>query len=276
MYHIVDLIQKYESNTEIAAMAGVDANDDEVAYVFGKITRSIIKDVNFIETIDRNDEWKGMIDELYLYNEVIALASKLVNNSSEVSRYVTLPDLKKLDVSYNALLTGFERITELKGLRELYANSNYITDLSEVNWEEMKYLRALGLGYNYISDIQALENLPFLQYLDVSHNLISGPLKFNLTKVQDTLKEFDLSYNQITDITCIMQFLDMWSGGNDANWLAREDTLNLNLNNQNIVINLEEPIYLDLNPQTVDIELPKIFTQLAAIDVNRTAFGETS
>ena len=276
MYHIVDLIQNYESNTEIAAMAGVDANDEEVAYVFGKIIRPLIKEVNFVETIDINDEWKGMVNELYLYNELIALSSKLVNNSSEVSRYVTLPDLKKLDVSYNALLTGFERITELKGLRELYANSNYITDLSEVNWEDMKYLRSLGLSYNYISDIQALENLPFLRYLDVSHNLISGTLKFNLTKVQGTLKEFDLSYNQITDIRCIMEFLDIWSGGDDANWLAREDTLNLNLNNQNIVIDVEEPIYLDLNPQTIDIELPKIFTQLAAIDVNRTAFGETS
>ena len=39
---------------------------------------------------------------------------------------------------------------------------------------------------------------------------------------------------------------------------------------------MEEPIYLDLNPQTIDIELPKIFTQLLAIDTNRTSFGVTS
>ena len=276
MYDIIEKVTEYADNEEIAEMAGVEADDAEVAYVFGKVTRPLIKSVDFVETIDASNEWESELNVLYLYNELIALSSKLVNNSSEVSRYVTLPDLKKLDVSYNALLTGFERITELEGLRELYANSNYITDLSEVNWEDMKYLRSLGLSYNYISDIQALENLPFLRNLDVSHNLISGTLKFNLTKVQGTLKEFDLSYNQITDIRCIMEFLDIWSGGDDANWLAREDTLNLNLNNQNIVIDVEEPIYLDLNPQTIDIELPKIFTQLAAIDVNRTAFGETS
>ena len=276
MNRLKDVISEFASIEELAQIAGVEADDEEVAYIIAQISGSIVKGVNFVETINLGSEFESQPNVLYLYNELIALSSKLVYNASEVSRYVTLPDLKKLDVSYNALLTGFERITELEGLRELYANSNYITDLSEVNWEDMKYLKTLGLSYNYISDIQALENLPFLQYLDVSHNLISGPLKFNLTKVQDTLKEFDLSYNQITDITSIMQFLDMWSGGNDANWLAREDTLNLNLNNQNIVINVEKPIYLDLNPQTVDIELPKIFTQLAAIDVNRTAFGETS
>ena len=276
MNRLKDVISEFASIEELAQIAGVEADDEEVAYIIAQISGSIVKGVNFVETINLGSEFESQPNVLYLYNELIALSSKLVYNASEVSRYVTLPDLKKLDVSYNALLTGFERITELEGLRELYANSNYITDLSEVNWEDMKYLKTLGLSYNYISDIQALENLPFLQYLDVSHNLISGPLKFNLTMVQDTLKEFDLSYNQITDITSIMQFLDMWSGGNDANWLAREDTLNLNLNNQNIVINVEEPIYLDLNPQTVDIELPKIFTQLAAIDVNRTAFGETS
>ena len=258
------------SNDEL----GFDMNDKEIAYIFSEVTRNLDNDATIKEAIDYALQYTS--SELYLYQEVVALSSKLVGNASEVTRYVVLPDLKKLDVSYNALLSGFERMPELKGLKALYANSNYITDLSEVKWDDMKYLRELGLSYNYITDIQPLENLSHLQYLDVSHNLISGVLKFNLTKLQDTLKELDLSYNQIEDITCIMQFLDMWSGGNDANWLAREDTLNLNLNNQNIVINLEEPIYLDLNPQTVDIELPKIFTQLAAIDVNRTAFGETS
>ena len=82
----------------------------------------------------------------------------------------------------------------------------------------MKYLKKLGLAYNYISNIKPLEDLPYLEYLDVSHNLISGKLDFNLTKVQSTLKDFDLSFNQITDITCIMQFLDIWSSGDDANW----------------------------------------------------------
>ena len=258
------------SNDEL----GFDMNDKEIAYIFSQVTRNLDNDATIKEAIDYALQYTS--SELYLYQEVVALSSKLVGNASEVTRYVVLPDLKKLDVSYNALLSGFERMPELEGLKALYANSNYITDLSEVKWDDMKYLRELGLSYNYITDIQPLENLSYLQYLDVSHNLISGELKFNLTKLQGTLKELDLSYNQIEDITCIMQFLDIWSDGNDANWLAREDTLNLNLNNQNIIIDVEEPVYLDLNPQTVDIKLPKIFTQLAAIDVNRTAFGETS
>ena len=48
------------------------------------------------------------------------------------------------------------------------------------------------------------------------------------------------------------------------------------LNNQNITLNIEEPIFLSDYPSTIDVDLPKIFTQLLAIDVERTAFGETS
>ena len=140
----------------------------------------------------------------------------------------------------------------------------------------MTYLRRLGLAYNYISDIRALEGLNYIRELDVSHNLIAGEFKFNFTNVQGTLKDLDLSYNQITDITDIMEYLDMKSGGHDENYLAREDTININLNNQNIELTVEDPIYLDQYPNTVNIDLPKIFTQLLAIDVNRTAFGETS
>jgi hypothetical protein len=140
----------------------------------------------------------------------------------------------------------------------------------------MIYLTRLGLAYNYISDIKPLETLKYIKELDVSHNLIGGEFKFNFTNVQKTLKEFDLSYNQITDITDILKYLDMKSGGNDGNYLSREDTININLNNQNIELTVEDPIYLDQYPNTVNINLPKIFTQLLAIDVNRTSFGETS
>ena len=118
--------------------------------------------------------------------------------------------------------------------------------------------------------------MEYLVDLDASHNMISGKLEFNFTKSQKTLMNLDLSYNQITDITPIMEFLDWKTGGNDGNYLAREDTININLNNQNITLNIEEPIFLSDYPSTIDVDLPKIFTQLLAIDVERTAFGETS
>ena len=273
IYRIIKNVNDFTSADEIAARAGVDATDEEVSYVYNNI-----KNPNFVSSIFLNETVvnEDYVGSLNLYDDLVALASKFVTNSGEVSRYITLPKLRKLDISYNAELGGFERISELKGLRELDANANYITDLSEVNWLEMTYLRRLGLAYNYISDIRALEELNYIRELDVSHNLIAGEFEFNFTKVQKTLKDLDLSYNQITGITDIMEYLDMKSGGHDENYLAREDTININLNNQNIELTVEEPIYLDQYPNTVNIDLPKIFTQLLAIDVNRTAFGETS
>ena len=273
IYNIIKDITDFADAEEIALRADVDAADEEVAYVYANIKNpNFVKTIYLKETVVDNNH----IGDLNLYHDLVALASKFVTNAGEVSRYITLPKLRKLDISYNAELGGFERISEFKGLRELDANANYITDLSEVNWSEMTYLRRLGLAYNYISDIRALEELNYIRELDVSHNLIAGEFEFNFTKVQRTLKDLDLSYNQITGITDIMEYLDMKSGGHDENYLAREDTININLNNQNIELTVEEPIYLDQYPNTVNIDLPKIFTQLLAIDVNRTAFGETS
>lgn len=273
IYEIIKDITNFEDAEEIALRADVDAADEEVAYVYNNIKkRDFVKTIFLKETVEDSNH----IGELNLYHDLVALASKFVTNSGEVSRYITLAKLRKLDISYNAELGGFERISELTGLRELDANADYITDLSEVDWSAMTYLRRLGLAYNYISDIRALEGLNYIRELDVSHNLIAGEFKFNFTNVQGTLKDLDLSYNQITDITDIMEYLDMKSGGHDENYLAREDTININLNNQNIELTVKDPIYLDQYPNTVNIDLPKIFTQLLAIDVNRTAFGETS
>ncbi len=264
----------YTDITEIAARAGVDATSKEVLAVYNLLAnQDIIKTINIFETIDFEDEYKG---DLNLYSEVIALSGKFVANAGEVSRYITLPKLKKLDISYNAYLEGIEKISELKGLREFYANACYITDISNVDWASMQYIRKLGLAYNYIPSIEALEVLEHIVEIDASHNLIAGEFKFNFSNAQETLMKLDLSSNQISDITSIMQWLDSWSGGNDGNYLAREDTIDIILKNQTLNINLENPIWLNEYPETVDIDLPKIFTQLAAIDVDRTAFGETS
>ena len=264
----------YTDVSEIAEKSGVDITNEQVAAVLALLgTDEIVKTIEIRETIDAANEYKG---DLNLYTELVALAGKLVANSGEVSRYITLPKLRKLDVSYNAYLEGIERIPELTGLREFYANACYITDITNVDWTSMQYLRKLGLAYNYIPSIEPLEVLTHIVEIDASHNLIKGEFKFNFTNSQKTLMNLDLSYNQIEDITSIMQCLDMWSGGNDGNYLAREDTMNINLQNQNLTINLDDPIWLNEYPETINIELPKIFTQLIAIDVNRTAFGETS
>lgn len=271
-YKIFDRVDltHYDITTdeELAAKAGADATTTGFTETMSKVqSYSLPTQCKLVEY------FSGAEGELQLYTELMAFAGKMVNNSGKIDRYITLPDLKKLDISYNAYLTGIERLGELTGLRELYAGYDYITDLSETDWEALRYLRVLDFSYNYIRSITPLEVLDHLQYLDVSHNLLSGALNYNFSNVRKTLKEIDLSYNQLEDITTLLEYIDLKSGGNDGNYLAREDTLNVDLSYQTINMEVTDPIYLSEYPETVDIELPKIFTQLLAIDVNRTGLG---
>lgn len=222
-------------------------------------------------------------NELDLYKQLMAVAGKLVSNSSEVSRYITLAKLKKLDISDNAYLEGFERLGELSSLRELYANSDYICDLSDVDWTAFECLRKLGLGYNFIESVAPLEVLSDLAYLDVSHNLIEGTFDLNLSRIYNGEDEFFLnaSYNRLKDITNILQFIEWPARGRMADYFLREDSkISMDLSHQTIEINIEEPFILCEHPETVDYYLNtagvKIFTQLKAIDAERTTFGTAS
>ena len=257
--------------TDVSELNGnrIDVTDTEVVTVWNKLkTKKLPKDCKLVEVV--NTDYEG---DLQLYRQLMSLAGKFVSNSGEVSRYITLEDLKRLDISYNAYLQGIERLSELDGLRELYAGYDYITDLSETDWAKIKYLRKLDLSYNYIHTIKPLEVLENIEYLDVSHNLLSGTLNFNFTNSQKKLKDLNLSYNQLEDIRPIMELLDFRANGNDGNYLARTDTLNIDLGYQTIKLNLDNPIYLSEYPHTINIDLPIIFTQLLAIDVERTGLG---
>ena len=236
------------------------------------VTYPFVKDVNYFEEI--MDDYNSEANKLYLYDEAVAISTRLVNGN--VERYVYLPTLKALDISYNADLTGIERLGELTNLRELSAASNYIGDISNVDWNAIKYLRKLDLSQNFITDITPVDDLVYLEYLNASRNLISGAFNFDFTASQKYLKNLDLSYNQLDDITEILYYLDLKVGSDYANYLAREDTLNINLNNQQLEIVVDKTTFLPENPTTVNVDLPKIFTQLLAIDTERTTFGLTS
>ena len=254
------------------------ASQANIEYVLGKLGQradQIINTVDLYEVI--NDDYLGEKDVRFLYNQMITLANKLLNG--DVERYVTLARLKDLDISYNAELENIERISELTNLYNLDASYCYIADVSNVDWASMTKLKNLSLAYNYISDITPLTNLPNLKSLNLSNNLISGKLDIPEEQYQKLFKnmlEFNLSGNQITDIESLLVYLDYISGGDYANYLAREDTINIDLSKQNIELRVYDPIYLSDYPTTIDVELPKIFTQLLAIDTERTAFGETS
>lgn len=251
-----------------------EGKSEQVQAVLDLVTVDIIKNINLYENVDG---YTGTANELVMYNQLMSLANKLLNGN--VDRYVTLPRLKKLDISYNADLDNLEGLPQLTSISDLNAAYCYIADVTNVEWGTMTNLRRLNLAYNYISDISPITELTTLRYLNLSNNLIAGSLEINEYQYQKLFKKlenFDLSGNQITDITSLLIYLDHITNGDYANYIAREDTIDINLNNQNIVMELNEPIQLADYPTTIDIELPRIFTQLLAIDVNRTAFGETS
>ena len=247
--------------------------EDNIEYIINNIgLDKFVKEISLYEYI--KETYKGEANKLYLFEEAITISTRFIN--SNVSRYVYLPKLKKLDISHNADLSGVERLGELTYLRELNASSNYISNISNTNWSAITYLRRLYLANNFITDITPVENLKYLETLDVSKNLLSGALNFNFTASQEYLKNFDLSYNQLEDISVILKYLNNTVGANFANYLARPDTLNINLNNQDLEIVVDKMAFLPENPETVNVDLPIIFTQLLAIDANRTTFGLTS
>lgn len=124
--------------------------------------------------------------ELDLYNQFVAISSRLVIGN--VERYVKLPNLKTLDISYNADLDNIDSLSKLEQLRNLDASYCYIADVENVDWSSMKYLRKLSLGYNFISDITSILNVPELAYLDLSNNLISGKCQFQNNNIKIYLK----------------------------------------------------------------------------------------
>ena len=270
----VDFSSSALTEDAIATKANTTTEDKE----FQRIMAGINIDV-LLESADSSDYIK-VANTKYsgdntLINQLMAIVNRYVNGADKVERYVTLENLKTLDISYNAYLKGIERLSELKDLNELNANYDYITNLEEVDWSQLKFLRKLGLAYNYIESIKPLEQIEFLEELDASNNLISGEFDFELAKLE-YLKELNLANNKITDIRYVLEYVDARTPGKIGTYLARPDTLNLNLNNQELEMNITEDIFLNDNPSTIDVKLPQIFTQLLTIDTERTAFGETS
>lgn len=275
---------KYNKNELITAArenAKNEFHEANVSYVLNKLSLEdetrIIKSIDLYENVYTGKLYTGEKNILFLYDQMMSLANKLL--SGNIARYVTLARLKALNISYNADLENLSQITNLTTLYSLDSSYCYIADVTNVDWASMKNLKELSLAYNFISDISPLTNLENLRNLDVSNNLISG--KLNITEQQylklfKRMENFNLSGNQINDIESLIIYLDYISGGDYANYLASENTLNIDLSNQDIEIIVNDPVILEEYPTTVNFELPKIFTQLLAIDTARTSLGVTS
>ncbi len=279
---IVHLVKKELKNRgKDQTIQGGDSGP--VFKILGSLSYSIIdptlnENINCTKGQSGHTNHLGPDNEKILYDQVMSLSNKLL--ISDLSRYIKLARLKNLDISYNADLDNLEGITTLEELIRLDASYCYVADITNIDWSVLSRLRELYLTHNFVSDITPLVGLNRLRTLNLSNNLIAGELNLTMQqceKLLKSVKDLDLSGNQITDISTLLLYIDYISKGKGAEYLAREDTININLKNQNLLMEIENPINLQEYPTTVNIkDIPKIFSQLLSIDMERTAFGESS
>ena len=268
-------------------------------------TSSSFEGISYISGINLKEKLEVVGEnsqDIYFFNQVMALANKFTA-IDEISRYVNLPSLKKIDARNNEIETigdiviSTEKIsvkdeesgettetveektanlTILKNLKEFYAGHNFVTgDIACVNWEEMQSLKKLDLSYNFITDISPLQILKNLRYLDVSDNLLEGSFNLRL-KEMPKIKDVKLAGNKYTDISQLLLDYEMDAQGDFTNYFQREDTLNLDLSRQELEIDISDAIAYEKDNSVYEVELPPIFAQLEFIDATRTAYGTTS
>ena len=88
--------------------------------------------------------------------DTIGMMYRMIQNADQLDKYVKLPNLKSLDVSYNANLNDISKVDTLTHLRELNMAYDYIDELSNTNWEAFEYLRKLDVSYNFLKTIKKL------------------------------------------------------------------------------------------------------------------------
>ena len=114
----------------------------------------------YLERFFTLDEYWDYI-EIDSYSQVttdtIGMMYRMIQNADQLDKYVKLPNLKSLDVSYNANLNDISKVDTLTHLRELNMAYDYIDELSNTNWEAFEYLRKLDVSYNFLKTIKPLK-----------------------------------------------------------------------------------------------------------------------
>lgn len=269
------------SDAEIITIAssrannGTTVNEANMQLVLDKLTaeeKALIRNAGVMKDVLQNGSINDA-EDLFVYNQVMVLACKLVVGDLS---YIELPRLKVLNISHNAELTNITDVSKLTGLSDLNASYDYIADVSNIDWSAMTNLKRLNLSYNFISDISPLLDLSNLKTLNLSNNLIAGELKITeeqYSKLFRRLEELNLSENQISDIAPLITYLDYITGGNYATYLQNVGKPVINLDRQELKLNVTEPIELGEYPTTVNVDLPKIFSQVLRIDEDRVELG---
>ncbi|XP_039840036.1 receptor-like protein 15 [Panicum virgatum] len=112
-------------------------------------------------------------------------------------------ELQQLDLfSNSACLQNFDGLQYLTKLRYLNLSSNILVEnnvLESLAFRNLKNLRDLRLGFNQIygSIPPSLFELPCLEYLDLSYNLLQGHIHIDLSTNLKNLQELHLGSNRL-------------------------------------------------------------------------------
>lgn len=116
----------------------------------------------------------------------------------------------KLDTDIQVMVMTFNRLTELPrgsfsrytSLEYLYLGKNFIREITDDSVEELPYLQVLDLTRNLLEDLpSSLFQLPYLRKLYLSENILEDGT-FN-TEAKSPLEFLELTKNRLTKIPAI-------------------------------------------------------------------------
>ncbi len=140
----------------------------------------------------------------------LSIYGNLIENKNEADsiglKNLNTPNLKKLNLSKNALNYFPRGILELKNLKKLNLSSNKITSLPSLL--SLQNLKILNLSCNALSEIsKELTTLPNLEYLDISYNKLTSldtsfyEAKFELIKEGNKIPLTDYEKDRTSHLT---------------------------------------------------------------------------
>jgi len=111
-------------------------------------------------------------DKSYRYRS--SLRGKTLQLCLTIISTKQIRDLKTLRLGYLHLGPSIEGLEQFTGLEHLYLNSNQIERIPTLAFASNRQLNFLVLSGNRIREIEGLAELPNLQYIDLSKNLIEA------------------------------------------------------------------------------------------------------
>lgn len=155
-------------------------------------------------------------------------------------------DFSRLNLKTFPDLTSYNHYLELKNLKYLFLDNNFLTICDE-SIKYFKYLEVLDISFNKITDILYLP--PYLKELNCSSNLLKSIGHHN------SLERMDCSTNKIELLGIYPNLIDLICFDNKLNKIHQHSNLNRLICNNNPIATIDDqPVLTQLNCSETKIE----------------------